>query len=108
MTQNTSTKRECIQACIHVAYEDSLRFWQDLLDNASRLLDSKRFNDYCNSRHLTPEAVAEHIVFEGDGLIKEVLKNGPKILGEKIAVFGERLYEDKYGFYDAVSEQETD
>jgi hypothetical protein len=83
-----------------------LRGWQDLLDHANRLTDSKRFHDYCNSRHLNPQAVAEHIAFEGDGAIKAVLKDGAQTIGEKIMMFGDRLYEDEFGLYDGVGEQE--
>ncbi len=82
-----------------------MRGWQDLLEHANRLTDSKRFHEYCDSRHLAPQAVAEHIVFEGDSVIKAVLKDGAKVIGEKIMMYGDRLYEDEFGLYDGAGEQ---
>lgn len=103
--QNTTTKRDTLNLAIRLSpkyYSDSFRFWQDLLDEANLLLDSNRFNKYCNDvLKLDPRAVAEHLVVEGKATVNKVLKEGLENYGEKARMFKERLYSDeKRKLYD--------
>lgn len=96
--QNTKTKKETLDLAIRLCskyYPDTFRFWQDLLDEANILLDSNRFNKYCNDvLKLDPQAVAEHLVVEGKATMNKVLKDGLENYGEKARMFSERLYSD--------------
>lgn len=100
--QNTANKRAALNLALGLKkkyYPDKLRFWQDLLDEANVLLDSKRFHDSCKKLGLDPQAVAEHLVVEGKAKWMKVLKDGLESYGEKVMMFKERLYEDKYNLY---------
>ena len=61
------------------------------MNEANDLLDSRKFNDYCNKNRLNPEAVAEHIIFEGKATKRAVQKNGPEVLGTMSDLFREKL-----------------
>jgi hypothetical protein len=107
--QNTENKRAAIDLALGLKkkyYPDKLRFWQDLLDEAKIILDSRRFHDSCGKLKLDPQAVAEHLVLEGKANWTKVLKDGLESYGEKAKMFKERLYIDKYGLYTAVKEDE--
>lgn len=100
--QNTETKRMALNLAIGMSrsyYPDRFRFWQDLLDEANILLDSKRFCNSCAEMGLDPQAVAEHLVVEGKATLNSVLKFGLENYGEKARMFHERLYEDKRKLY---------
>lgn len=101
--QNTETKRETLNLAIRLSpkyYPDTFRFWQDLLDETKVLLDSKRFNEYCdNVLEYSAQAVAEHLVVEGKATVNKVLKEGLENYGEKARMFSERLYTDSRNLY---------
>lgn len=100
--QNTINKRAALNMAISLKksyYPDRLRFWQELLDEANVLLDSKRFCESCKKLGLEPQAVAEHLVVEGKAKWMKVLKEGLENYGEKVMMFQERLYEDKNNLY---------
>jgi hypothetical protein len=100
--QNTINKRAALNMAISLKksyYPDRLRFWQELLDEANVLLDSKRFCESCEKLGLEAQAVAEHLVVEGKAKWMKVLKDGLENYGEKVMMFQERLYEDKYNLY---------
>ena len=100
--QNTSTKRATLNLAVRLSskyYGDSFRFWQDLLDEANLLLDSKRFENACAAWGLDPRAVAEHLVCEGKATVNKVLKEGLENYGEKARMFSERLYVDARNLY---------
>jgi hypothetical protein len=106
--QNTKNKRAALNMALSLRksyYPDRLRFWQELLDEANVLMDSKRFCDSCERLGLDPQAVAEHLVVEGKAKWLKVLKEGLENYGEKVMMFKERLYEDKYNLYANKKEQ---
>ena len=103
--QNTEAKIACIEDNIDRYYDDSLRFWANLKDEAKDLLDSIKFNNTCNGLGLKPENVAQHIIFEGKGVKNRVLWNGLDEMGELIKAFDAPLFEDKDSILeDKVSE----
>lgn len=93
--QNTEAKIACIEDNIDRYYDDSLRFWANLKDEAKDLLDSIKFNDTCKELGLKPENVAQHIIFEGKAVKNRVLRNGLDEMGELIKAFDAPLFEDK-------------
>lgn len=101
--QNTEVKRACIERHIYPLYDDRSRFWCDLMNEANDLLDSRKFNDYCNKNRLNPEAVAEHIIFEGKATKRAVQKNGPEVLGKMNDLFKERLIKEEDLFIPTAS-----
>jgi hypothetical protein len=110
--QNTQTKKATLNLAIRLCskyYPDTFRFWQDLLDEANILLDSKRFNNYCNDvLKLDPQAVAEHIVVEGKATVNKVLKEGLENYGQKARMFGLRLYSyEKRKLYESKKDEAT-
>ena len=101
--QNTEVKRACIKRHIYPLYDDSSRFWCDLLNEANDLLDSKKFNSYCENKKLNPNAVAEHIIFEGKATKRAVQKNGPEVLGKMNDLFKEKLIKEEDLFIPTAS-----
>lgn len=82
--KDVKVKRACINASISKYYKDELRFWLDFKGQTELLLDSKRFTEYCVSRNLKPECVAEHVVFEDQATLNKVLKQGiAHVLGKR-------------------------
>lgn len=72
--QDTETKILCITNNIRNFYQDGARFWADLNKEVEDLLDSKRFNEYCEKCGRNAHDVAEHLVFEGKAAKNRVLK----------------------------------
>lgn len=100
--QDTANKRAALNLALGLRkkyYPDKLRFWQDLLDESNVILDSVRFNEACKKMGLNPQAVAEHLVCEGKAVWTKVLKDGLESYGQKVYMFKERLYDDKYKLY---------
>ena len=105
--QNTEAKIACIEDNIERYYDDSLRFWANLKDEAKDLLDSIKFNETCKSLGLKPENVAQHIIFEGKTVKNNVLRNGLDEMGEFIKAFDAPLFEDKeHILEDRVSQKD--
>lgn len=103
--QTTKTKRATLNMAVRLCpkyYNDSFRFWQDLLDEANILLDSKRFEAACEAWGLNPQAVAEHLVCEGKATLNRVLKEGLVNYGEKARMYTERLYVDSRNLYSTT------
>lgn len=102
LTKNIDVKRQCITVCIGEYYRDNLRFWLDFKGQTERLLDSISFNKYCESRKLKPNVVADHIVYEGDSVVKQVLCDGiESVIGERVVMFTEPLFLDEMNLYSA-------
>ena len=72
--QDTETKILCITNNIRNFYQDGARFWADLNKEVEDLMDSKRFNAYCEKCGRNAHDVAEHLVFEGKAAKNRVLK----------------------------------
>lgn len=109
--QNTVNKRAAINMALGMRkkyYPDKLRFWQELLDQANVLTDSRRFNDSCQKLELDPQAVAEHLVMEGKANWNKVLNEGLDSYGEKVRMFKDRLYVDKYDLYTKTEQKNAD
>jgi hypothetical protein len=100
--QNIPNKRAALNMAISLKksyYPDRLRFMQELLDEANVMLDSKRFNDSCKTLGRDPQAVAENLVLEGKANWLKILKEGLENYGEKVMMFTDRIYVDKYNLY---------
>lgn len=75
-------------------YPDTLRFELDFKKERDRLTDSTKFTKFCERNGLTPEYVADHILFEGKGAVNRTLLEGPEFLGERVFMFNCPLWED--------------
>lgn len=107
--QNTEAKIACIEDNIDRYYDDSLRFWANLKDEAKDLLDSIRFNETCRKLGLDPGNVAQHIIFEGKAVKNKVLLNGLDDMGELIKAFDAPLFKDNgHILEDKVSQKEAE
>ena len=84
-------------------YPDTLRFELDFRQERERLVDSKRFCDNCKAKGLTCEDVADHVVFEGKGVVEKVLKEGLQVVGEKVHMFNAPLWKDTEKLYKALA-----
>lgn len=92
--QTLETKIECIKQEAIKLYDDPTRVWYDILTEAKRLTNSAEFNDYCKSFNLIPSNVAQHIVFEGKMVIKDILLSSVKdVMGERVRMFVKPLYD---------------
>jgi hypothetical protein len=100
--QTIANKRAALNMAISLKksyYPDRFRFMHELLDEANIILDSKRFNDSCKKLGRDPKAVAENLVLEGKANWMRILKEGLENYGEKVMMFTERIYVDKYNLY---------
>lgn len=89
INKSDAVKKQCIEHFIPLYASDIEAFWLEFLKQANRLLDSNRFVKTCKDNKLTPENVAQHIVFEGAATIKRVLEYGVEIaVGSKMELFG--------------------
>lgn len=97
IVKNTQVKRECIKASIGKHYADELRFWYDYTSQTENmLLDSVRFNKFCEGLGLDPRNVSEHIVFESKKIAERVAIEGVSaVLGERVKMFGDPLIQGK-------------
>ena len=86
VTQNLDTKIACIQEVANGVYADPQRVWYDLLTEAKRLTNLIDFNEYCRALRLNPAHVAQHIVFEGSGIVNKVMRYGVEQNVRKTAV----------------------
>ena len=100
-------KKDCLQLALAQSpqlYEDKLRFYMDFKAERDRLLDSKRFNEACIAMKLDATAVADNVVFEGKTILERVLKEGLLVvMGEKVHMFNETLWEDTENLYTSKS-----
>lgn len=92
--QNLQTKIDCIEEAAEEIYGKSAQaVWHDLLKEAMRLTNLIDFNTYCRSLGLDPSCVAQHIVFEGSGVVNKVMRNGvEKELDATILAYEEPLF----------------
>ena len=92
--QNLQTKIDCIEEAAEEIYGKSAQVvWHDLLKEAMRLTNLIDFNTYCHSLGLDPSCVAQHIVFEGSGVVNKVMRNGVENeLGAEIFAYEEPLF----------------
>lgn len=98
--KNNETKRGCIQANISNHYDDELRFWLDFNKKTAVLLDSMRFNEYCEKKNHIAKQVAEHVLFEGKEFYNAILKGEYSLLDEMAYMFNNYLFQDTENIYD--------
>ena len=92
--QNLQTKIDCIEEAAEEIYGKSAKaVWHNLLEETMRLTNLIDFNTYCRSLGLDPSCVAQHIVFEGSGVVNKVMRNGVgNELGAEILAYEEPLF----------------
>lgn len=93
-TQNNATKIACIDEVAQEVYKsDHKMVWYDLLKESKRLTNLIDFNEYCHSLQRNPAFVAQHVAFEGSGVVNKVMRYGiESVLGDRILAYDEPLY----------------
>lgn len=93
-TQNNATKIACIEEVAQEVYKsDHKMVWYDLLKESKRLTNLIDFNEYCHSLQRNPAFVAQHVAFEGSGVVNKVIRYGVEsALGDRILAYDEPLY----------------
>lgn len=93
-TQNNATKIACIDEVAQEVYKsDHKMVWYDLLKESKRLTNLIDFNEYCHSLQRNPAFVAQHVAFEGSGVVNKVMRYGVEsMLGDRILAYDEPLY----------------
>lgn len=93
-TQNNATKIACIDEVAQEVYKsDHKMVWYDLLKESKRLTNLIDFNEYCHSLQRNPAFVAQHVAFEGSGVVNKVMRYGVEsVLGDMILAYDEPLY----------------
>ena len=93
-TQNNATKIACIDEVAQEVYKsDHKMVWYDLLKESKRLTNLIDFNEYCHSLQRNPAFVAQHVAFEGSGVVNKVIHYGVEsALGDRILAYDEPLY----------------
>ena len=108
VNKSVESKIECIKTALGSydnLYPDALRFELDFRQERERLVDSNRFRDACKNVRLVHNDVADHVVFEGKGVVEKVLKEGLQVLGEKVHMFNKPLWKDSEKLYTANSQE---
>lgn len=91
LVKDCATKRKCIESYI-ANHPDPEKFWADYMEQANRLLDSKRFEKDCRSLGVSTEVVATHVVFLGNTAVNNTLKKGVEaVVGNKYHRYNERF-----------------
>ena len=106
--KSVENKIKCINTALASydnLYPDALRFQLDFRQERERLVDSNRFRDACKNLRLAHNDVADHVVFEGKGVVEKVLKEGLQIVGEKVRMFNKPLWDDTEKLYQAKPEE---
>ena len=93
-TQNNATKIACIDEVAPEVYKSGHKMvWYDLLKESKRLTNLIDFNEYCHSLQRNPAFVAQHVAFEGSGVVNKVMRYGVEsVLGDRILAYDEPLY----------------
>ena len=103
LVQSGETKKACLDAVLKreaALFPDPLRASLAFKAERDMLLDSKRFCAECESVGREPKEVADHTIFEGKKVVKDVLQYGPlHVLGERIHMFNCPLWEDTEKLY---------
>lgn len=106
LDQSGATKKACIEAILKreaTLFPDPLRASLAFKEERDHLLDSKRFCAECESVGRKPEEVADHTIFEGKKIVKDVLQYGPlHVLGERINMYNCPLWEDTQKLYSVA------
>lgn len=76
LTKTNEVKLRCIEKFMNAATLDVEKFWGDYMEQASKLLDSKRYERECQTLGVNAENLATHIVFLGSATINKVFKYG--------------------------------
>ena len=92
--QNNATKIACIDEVAQEVYKsDHKMVWYDLLKESKRLTNLIDFNEYCHSLQRNPAFVAQHVAFEGSGVVNKVMRYGVEsVLGDRILAYDEPLF----------------
>ena len=107
--KSVANKARCIEialASYDDIYPDTLRFEMDFRAERERLTDSSRFCKACEALGLVSANVADHVVFEGKGIVEKVLKEGLQVVGEKVHMFNAPLWKDSQKLYTAKADVE--
>lgn len=106
-SQNLVTKIACIQEVANGVYNDPKRIWFDVLTEAKRLTNLIDFNAYCQSLSLNPANVAQHIIFEGSGIVNRIMRHGvQEVMGERIRMFRNPLFDESKVIDEPMPEAE--
>lgn len=115
ITRNAQTKKAAIEHILKVtdrdANQDNLVFLGHFYNMVEyRLLDSKRFTDDCAKLNLNAFNVAQHIVFDGNKKLDEVLTFGlektytSELIKMKDSIFSKQELEEARVFKEEESE----
>ena len=103
LKKDGAVKYDCLMLAVDQmpeVYPDKLRFELDFRAERDRLTDSKRFCKECKDLGLDATYVADHVVFEGKGVLNKVLKDGlTTTMGEDGRMFKTPLWKDTQDLY---------
>lgn len=111
VVMSVENKVKCIEtalASMDNLYPDKLRFELDFRTERERLVDSIKFSKACKALELDPVNVADHVVFEGKGVLEKVLKEGLQVVGEKAHMFNAPLWKDTENLYSKEDKESKD
>jgi hypothetical protein len=91
ITKSVAIKRQCIVTHFGDLYPDVDIFWADYQKECEKLLDRLSYRNDCKKMGISPENLAEHIVFLGSATLNSVLKDGVEKLGLVPMLYQHRL-----------------
>ena len=93
LDRGIDVRRKCLSHCLSTTYRDYHEFDRDFSDVKGRLLDSRQFNDECKELGITPEHVAEHVIYAGKTTYTNVRDKGVKVvLGKHAKEYNHQLH----------------
>ena len=76
LEQNASVKGRCLERNVAKYYDEPDKFWTEFENRKETILDRSSFKTRCAQEGLNPKNVAEHLLFEGNAVVKKTLETG--------------------------------
>ena len=106
LDQNASVKNRCMERNVTKYYDEPAKFWAEFESRKEEILDRGTFKARCEKEGLNPKNVAEHLLFEGSGIVKKTLETGFAHLKGRHMTYTEPIATRTYRVVRAEAKQE--
>ena len=106
LDQNASVKNRCMERNVTKYYDEPEKFWAEFESRKEDILDRGTFKARCEKEGLNPQNVAEHLLFEGSGVVKKSLETGFAHLKGRHMTYTEPITTRTYRVVRAEAKQE--
>ena len=106
LDQNASVNNRCMERNVTKYYDEPEKFWAEFESRKEDILDRGTFKARCEKEGLNPKNVAEHLLFEGSGIVKKTLETGFAHLKGRHMTYTEPITTRTYRVVRAEAKQE--